>query len=236
MFKKHCKNLKEIERSISILERAINETIRKKRKDEEKIYTKLLCAIIVSWLEIRLLKLLYEVSDYKNLNSAKIFSSTEILNILNKNFLLDKWIVALNIAAQKAYSLKLSHSKLKITNFKKEKTFELRYKELVQIINNELPPIINLRNKVDHGQLLYAYNSLLTDLSQDATTLLRTINIVNLRQRKNIFKSVACIIHDLTVSKATFERDFDLHMTNIQNAIQNAKDIDYEKYKCRITK
>ena len=66
--------------------------------------------------------------------------------------------------------------------------------------------------------------------------MLRTINIVNLRQKKNIFKSVACIIHDLTVSKATFERDFDLHMTNIQNAIQNAKDIDYEKYKCRITK
>ena len=51
------------------------------------------------------------------------------------------------------------------------------------------------------------------------------------RSRRIIFKSLSQIIHDLAVSKPTFERDFDNNYRRIESQKINYARIDYERYK-----
>lgn len=234
MYDKHCQNLNEIEKAIKIIEKDINNAIRYKRVLEEKIYTKLLCALMVSWLEIRLLKLINEKSDFNNKNSMTIFKDNEIQKILKASSLLDKWLVSLNIAAKKSYKIKLNKNLLIVNNYNNQKTFELKHKLLVKILKNEFSPTINTRNKIDHGQLMYAYKNYPNEFSTENTMELNKINIVSLRCKKAIFKNISNIIHDLTVSKKTFERDFDLYFKKIESYKTDIEKMNYDNYRTKL--
>lgn len=234
MYTKHCQNLNEIEKAVKIIEKDINNAIRHKRDIEEKIYTKLLCALMVSWLEIRLLKLVNEKSDYNNKNSVTIFNDDEIQKILQAKSLLDKWLISLNIAARKSYKIKLNKNLLNVNNYNNQKTFELKHKLLIEIIKDEFSSTINVRNKIDHGQLMYAYTNYPNEFSAQNTMELNKINIVSLRCKKAIFKNISNIIHDLTVSQKTFERDFDLYFKKIESYKADIKEMNYNKYRTKL--
>jgi len=227
----HCKNLEALEKAITLIDCNIRNSIRTRNEDSEKIYTRILCTLIVSWLEMRLLKLINEVEDFKNLSSDKIFDDNEIKCIVDGNSLLDKWRIALNISATKAYNVKLNKNLLEIQDFCGQKTFSLRYDNLVSIMDKEFAPIITIRNKVDHGQIKYAYANTPISFSQDITAEINKLNLIQLRNTKTIFKNIANIIHDLTVSKKTFERDYDKYSTIIDNTKSIDSSLEYKKYK-----
>ncbi len=234
IYKNHCKNLEVLEKAISLIEKNIKDSIKTRNEVSEKIYTRILCTFIVSWLEMRLLKLINEVEDYKNLLSKKIFEKQEIIEILKGNTLLDKWKITLNFSAVKAYNVKLNKDHLKIQDFCGQKTFSLRYNSLISIIDNEFKPIITIRNRVDHGQIKYAYENTPISFSQDITTDINKLNLIQLRNIMKIFKNIANMIHDLTVSKKTFERDYDQYSTIIDNVKMINTDAEYKKYKSRM--
>lgn len=227
----HCKNLEALEKAIALIDCNIRTSIRTRNENSEKIYTRILCTLIVSWLEMRLLKLINEVEDFKNLSSDKIFDDNEIKCIVDGNSLLDKWKIALNISATKAYNVKLNKNLLEIQDFCGQKTFSLRYDNLVSIMDKEFAPIITIRNKVDHGQIKYAYANTPISFSQDITAEINKLNLIQLRNTKTIFKNIANIIHDLTVSKKTFERDYDKYSTIIDNTKSIDSSLEYKKYK-----
>ena len=227
----HCKNLEALEKAIDLIDCNIKTSIKTRNENSEKIYTRILCTLIVSWLEMRLLKLINEVEDFKNLSSNKIFDDNEIKCIVDGNSLLDKWRIALNISATKAYNVKLNKNLLEIQDFCGQKTFSLRYDNLVSIMDKEFAPIITIRNKVDHGQIKYAYANTPISFSQDITAEINKLNLIQLRNTKTIFKNIANIIHDLTVSKKTFERDYDKYSTIIDNTKSIDSSLEYKKYK-----
>lgn len=227
----HCKNLEALEKAITLIDCNIRNSIKTRNEDSEGIYTRILCTLIVSWLEMRLLKLINEVKDFKDLSSDKIFNNEEIKEILEGNSLLEKWKITLNLSAKKAYNVKLSKNLLDIQDFCGQKTFSLRYDNLISIIDKEFAPIITIRNKVDHGQIKYAYENTPISFSQDITADINKLNLIQLRNTKTIFKYIANIIHDLTVSKKTFERDYDKYSTIIDNTKSINSSFEYKKYK-----
>ena len=55
-------------------------------------------------------------------------------------------------------------------------------------------------------------------------------NLPSLQYKHSLISSIAEIIHDLIVSVATFERDFDIHYKHITTTRNNLKNRKYSEY------
>jgi len=88
-----------------------------------------------------------------------------------------------------------------------------------------------VRNRIAHGQWKNAFTKNMMKINQGLMKNIGTENILNIQCRLAMFKSLAQIIHDLTVSKPTFLRDFDDNYKKIEEQKRNASEINYKRYK-----
>ena len=95
---------------------------------------------------------------------------------------------------------------------------------------SDLSSIIELRNKLAHGQWVYPLNHDGDDVAQEQMDALRVENLLFLQFKKKLLESLSAIIHDLVVSKPTFERDFDNHFRMIVETRRNLQNRDYETW------
>lgn len=219
MYKIHTENLKILEASIALIQRDLRKYISMEEARNVNIYTKLLSHLVTCWMEVRICKVVYEQNAFSSCNIEQILHSQLSLE--------EKWIKALNIAICKAYDLSLANPiemQLSFTN-------RVKYCELIKIINEDLAPSIQLRNRIAHGQWQYALTNDLRNFSSELTGKLRIDNIVNLQLKIEMFRSLAQIIHDLIVSPPTFERDFDNNYKKFEQQKLNLHKRSYEKYK-----
>jgi hypothetical protein len=215
---KHCKNLRIIEHAITTVQRTLRDYIRKNDENNIYIYTKIFSHLVNSWAEIRVLKIVYEKRAYSN---------PEKIRILTAGSAKEKWETALKIAFCKAYKV----PEKKINDISTPVTPRNRCNMLLELINNDLLNSTQLRNRIAHGQWYYAFNEELTDSQEDLTAKLHQENIVQLQLKYKMFISLAQIIHDLAVSKPTFERDFDRHYRKVEGQRSNFHNRDYKDYK-----
>lgn len=187
----------------------------------EYIYTKILSYLITCWVEVRILKLAYE---------PPAFTPNETKEIISSSTLENKWITALNIAICKAYKISKIQDVDTIAN-NIAFTARTRYKELIKLIKDDLLESIQVRNRIVHGQWSYAFTDDLMKISSDITGRLKRENIVILQLRSALFKSLAQIIHDLAVSRPTYDRDFDSNYKKIEVQRKNLHHRDYRIYK-----
>ncbi|WP_282080203.1 hypothetical protein [Aquimarina algiphila] len=231
MYKKWCENVIALESAIEQLQKDLRIIISKEQKDNEYSYTKLLSYLVVCWCEARVIKLIYE-PEYTFTNKKgtftkkKSFSEQEIEKIINSSTLKDKWITALQIGISKAYGIILDKKFPNSLPF----TVRARYLVIIDLIENDLLPSIELRNRIAHGQWKQAFTNDLSAFSQPHTTALRKENIVSLQLNFGIFKHLAQLIHDLASSPLTFERDFDSNYQIIEQNKLNLNSRDYKKY------
>lgn len=220
-YKYHNENLGQIDKAISLVQRDLKNYISK--QDEERVYTytKLFSYLVICWVEVKLLKLVYE---------DKAFSQDEINIILSSSTLDEKWISALNVSICKANGIKLLKDKDSISS-KHTFTEKAKYEELYRIIKEELLPSAQVRNRIAHGQWKFALTNDLKSLSQEITKELRMENIVSLQSKLTLIKSMSSIIHDLAVSPTTYNRDFDKNYSIIQNKLKLSKTRTYNSYK-----
>lgn len=212
-YKEHCENLREIENAIHLLQRSLRNAISTSDKKNERIYTRILSFLTISWTEVRIYKIAYE---------RNAFTDAEILTIINAKTLELKWTTALEVAFLKAYS-KNSTNDLPIDA--KE-----QYNKIVDIIKSDLVPPITLRNKVAHGQWVHAFNGDTTNLSTNNTNAINAENIIILQLRIKILSALASLINDLAVSPITFKRDFLKYYSIIEQNRQNIHKREYLKY------
>lgn len=226
LFKLHCKNLTKISSAIDLVERDLKTSIALEQEENIYVYTKLLSHLITCWIEVRILKLIFESTK----NKTGIFTSDEVNKILKTPTLADKWKIALNIAVCKAYKIKFKND-AKFIKRKLQPTPRYRYTEILNIIDVDILNSAQLRNRIAHGQWLYAFTNDLSAFSSPLTRCLRKENIIELQQRKAIFSNISQIIHDLVVSEPTFDRDFDKLFTKIEVQKNNYNKRTYPEYK-----
>jgi len=215
-YEEHCENLRMIDQAIKTVQRTLRDYISKDEETNIYIYTKILSHLINTWAEVRILKLIYEIDAFSDIEKQKIIQTDS----LNK-----RWEMALTIAFCKAYNI--SNKKINNANY----TQRMRYNALLDLISNDLLESYQLRNRIAHGQWKYAFNNELLDINAELTKELRKENIVKLQLKLRMFKSLAQIIHDLAVSTPTFERDFDTNYRKIEEQKRNFHNRSYEDYK-----
>jgi hypothetical protein len=94
--------------------------------------------------------------------------------------------------------------------------------------------VITLRNKLAHGQWIYPLNDDLNEIAQEQMDALRTENIFSLKQKATLLNYVCDSIHDLVVSRPTFDRDFDDHFRCIEQIRVNISNKSYEGWVSQI--
>lgn len=255
----HHKNIKLIEHSICLIKDNIKDTYIKEYEIDsdfknsstkshfKKIittnrnaYIKLLLGIVASWSEELLKRLLYE---------QNAFTNEQILGIHKLKDARQKWVITFKISFCKQFFSVTKSDPLfmKIQNPESEskinKSLRNKYLDVKNLIEKEIFPVIDLRNKVQHGEWEFAFtppHSIAFD--QQITTLIRRENIRTIQTKVNDIKAIYRMITDLgTYNKqnkfnldkksSPFEYFFDSNYERIEFNNKNLNTFTEKKYR-----
>jgi hypothetical protein len=217
LYEFHVANLHAIEIALDKVALTLRDAIAKNDVKMIASFMRLFALLLASWAECRLSKLLYE---------PKGFTDSERLKISAKGTQIERWLAAIDVAFRKHYNIPnaiLSVATLPHSAWS-------RYESVVQLVNVDLRPIIELRNKLAHGQWIFPLNDDGNDVAQAQMDALRTENLLSLQFKKSLISSLSGIVNDLVVSLPTFERDFDQHYQLIVQTKRNLVKRSYTDY------
>lgn len=210
----HVANLQSIDRALRQIELLAKDAIKKNRST---LIESLLCAhalLVGAWVECRLKKLLHEEHGFKEAERAKIMRARNQQS---------RWKSAILVGFRRRYQTKsLTINSLGHAAFS-------RYKSLLEAIEKDIGPIIEIRNKLAHGQWEYLLTDKEDKISEKAMKQIKTMNLLASKFKLQIVSHIASLVHDLVVSKS-FERDFDAHFRKFIAAQNNLKGQSYQNY------
>lgn len=218
IYRQHVANLRELELAISHTGRLARVEIasrdpRRSLRSLLRLYSFLLGA----WAETRLRKLLHEEFGFID-SERKIITSAATQ--------LEQWQKTVDLAFRK-------HHKVKKAPLD-EKTIGVlhaaRKDALLDVLSNELKIIIEIRNKLAHGQWVYPFNNNETGVESEKYRLINHENLQSLQFKFALARHLADAVHDLVVSQRTFERDFEEHFKKLFQVRVNLVTKHYGKY------
>lgn len=217
LYQFHVANLQEIDRAMDKVARSLRTFVSQNDEISVSAFIRLYALMLGAWAECRLRKLVYEPHG---------FNSDERELILAESTQLRQWQKAVELAFRRQYNIpkaSLSASVLPHSAY-------ARFDTLSRMLEKDLGSTIELRNKLAHGQWVYPLNSNCDDVAQEQMNALRVESLLSLQFKKTLLESLSSAIHDLVVSKPTFERDFDHHLQVIKETQRNLKNRDPEKW------
>jgi hypothetical protein len=219
IYKYHVNNLKEIELGINHIKRLIRAEIASKDpQNSVKSLLRLYAFLIGAWAETRLKKLINEKNGFNDL---------ERNNIESKSTQLEQWKFTVDLAFRKHYSItkaELNQKTLGVTS-------NARLEALHSTLSNELKIIIEIRNKLAHGQWIYPFTSDGKKIDEEKFKLINLEDFQSLDYKYDLIRHLANTIHDLIVSIKTFERDFDSNFNRLEQTRTRLNTQNYEDYK-----
>jgi len=218
----HCENLRLLEKSLKHTEISAKKAISSKDKNNcLSTLLRLYAFLLGAWAETRLKKLLHE---------GRGFSKKERDIVLKNNKQHIQWENTIKNAFRKHY---------KISKLNKINLGELgvaRLNSILEIIKNDLKIIIEIRNKLAHGQWKYPFTDNGDKVDKEKYCLINKENLLSLKFKYEILEHLTEVIHDLIVSKVTFERDFEKHFKKLNQTKMNLKKRSYQKYEDNLIK
>ena len=218
LYKQHVANLRELELAISHTGRLARIAIASNDPQHSlRSLLRLYAFLVGAWAETRLCKLLHE--EYG-------FTEAERNSIANKSTQLEQWQETVNLAFRKHHKI----TKAPLDEKSLGVSHAARRAALLDVLTNELKIIIEIRNKLAHGQWVYPLNNDGTTVEPDKYRLINQENIQSLQFKLALLKHLADAVHDLVVSPKTFERDFEDHFRKLFQVRTNLVKKDYKKY------
>jgi hypothetical protein len=216
LFKYHVENLRLVDTAIESVGRELRAAVARNDEHRTEVFLRLKALLLSAWAEARLAKLLHEPAG---------FTSAEREQIRQKGTHIERWLEAIEVATRRHYGVAgaLNQRTLRFEE-------HARYQSLSGSMRNRLQPIIELRNKLAHGQWAYPLNTEGTAIAQDEMDALRTLNALKLYFIQQMIVHICDAVHDLAVSRATFERDFQRHHKLLEQAVANFDSRDYERW------
>ncbi|MGM0937609.1 MAG: hypothetical protein ACQEWL_14635 [Pseudomonadota bacterium] len=218
LYSVHVENLRELKLAITHVDKLAKTQVAS--KDPQKSLNSLLrlySFLIGAWAETRLCKLLYEVNA---------FTIPERDLILEKRSQLGRWKETIDTAFCKHYGIQKSDLNKTVMG---EEDYN-RWLSLHDILKNELKNIIEIRNKLAHGQWIYPLNNKGTGISQDKFNLIKDENLLTLKFKFNLITLLANTVNDLVVSHPTFHRDFTKYFHKLVQVRHNLRQRSYSKF------
>ena len=220
LYKFHVANLQSVSDGLDHAFRSARNTIAHGNQIAVSTHVCLLSFLLGVWSEVRLLKLLYEPNGFSPAERKRILATTA----------LERWKLAVEVAFRRHYNI----PKAALRPPKLPSTAHHRLATLQETIQDDLSAIITMRNKLAHGQWKYPLNDRMDNVAQDQMNVLRGENVFSLRQKFNLLNILCQIVHDLVVSRPTFERDWDEHLRRFEQTRTNIERRNYDKWKEQI--
>ncbi len=221
LYQFHAENLRAVGAGLDDILVLARSAIARRRKASAATHLRLYAFLLGAWAECRLLKLLYEPNAFDDAARRSVLSKKALL----------RWHAVLEVAYRRHYGIpraRLKPPALPVTAAE-------RLQKLRSILDDDLSSIITLRNKLAHGQWAYPLNDALNDVAEAQMRMLRQENILTLKFKAAMIESLCACIHDIVVSKPTFERDFDAHFRHIEQRRTDVQRRDYSTWERQLT-
>ena len=206
-----------MEAALARIARTVRQSIAEGDANAQKAFLPLYMLLLGAWAESRLNKVLYE---------PQAFTDGERQQIKSGRTHLDKWLNVVELGFRRHYHV--PHAEL--SRMTLPFSAAARYSEIVNLLNTDLKVVIELRNKLAHGQWEYPLVTDGNDVSSDLKKLMLAENLLSLQFKKSLISAVLNIVNDLAVSPPTFERDFDNHYRLIVETRRSLEMRRYDKY------
>ncbi len=217
LYRFHVANVRSVRAALDQVARLARRAIA--REDEATLIplVRLYGLLLGTWAECRLRKVLYED---RGLNDS------ERVAVLGVDQQYERWTLALELSMRRHYGV----PKAELVPPVVPHSAYSRYAALLNMLEKDLRPIIELRNRLAHGQWVYAFTTDEQSISAEQMRALNTENLFSLQTKLIMLEGLASIVHDLVISKTTFERDFDTHFRAVEQAKINLSTRPYSSY------
>lgn len=214
----HVANLRELERAIVQTARLAKAEIagcdpQQSLRSLLRLYSFLLGA----WAECRLRKLLHEQYG---------FTDGERGQVLAADTQLGQWQRTVDLAFRKHHKIPKANLDARVLGV----SHAARRDSIHSVLSGELRIIIEIRNKLAHGQWVYPLNNEGTKVETEKYQLINKENLQSFQFKYALLGHVADAVHDLVVSPMTFQRDFDRHFKRLEQVRMNLSVKSYENY------
>ena len=217
LYEFHVANLRSVHDGLAHVFRSARNAIAHENQSVVSTHVRLLLFLLGAWSDVRLLKLLYEPNGFSPVEKDQILSGPTALH---------RWLLTVETAFRRHYDA-VCPPKLPSTSY-------FRLRSLKETIQNDLSAVITMRNKLAHGQWKYPLNKKMDDVAQIQMDALRTENVLSLTQKVKLIDILCTVVHDLAVSRSTFERDWDLHFSHFEQIRTNIERKSYDKWAAQI--
>ena len=214
LYEFHVANLRMIGSAIQHFARAGRDALAHERNGEVASFIRGFALLLGVEAEARLAKLLYEPSGFDDAERALVSARPTQA---------ERWETAVELAFRRHYGV----PKAPLTETVLQHSAFHRYSTLNRVLEGKLSPVIRARNKLAHGQWEYPLNDTCDDVVSDLYKALADETLLGLELKRHVTKHLISTIHDLVVSKPTFERDFDIHYRAFVDASMRTERANY---------
>jgi hypothetical protein len=202
-FIKHAANLRAMKKALTQVERAHKDAIRLGAEPQVAVLQQLHALTIGMLAEARLRALVWDPDG---------FNERERLLLLRLNQP-NRWKQAVEYAFRRQYQVPF-HLDLDSTSM--DATKAQQYDDIIDLLEDQLLPVITARNKIAHGQWVWRLKQ---GTEQPTTAADPPMNFVMLRARSDLILAIGELCHVLVVSEPTFQRDYTKQWDKIDAAM-----------------
>lgn len=222
LYAHHVANLRELDLALGHSERLARAAIASRDPQRSlRSLLRLYALLMGAWAECRLRKLLHEEFG---------FSDAERAQILAQQTQLEQWKCTVDLAFRKHHKITKAPLDERVLGV----AHAARRGALHDVLDNELRIIIEIRNKLAHGQWVYPLNNEGTAVEPDKYKLINKENLQSLQFKFALLSHLADAVHDLVVSPKTFERDFEDHFKKLFQVRTNLVTKKYDAYEDKL--
>ncbi|MER6530593.1 hypothetical protein [Streptomyces sp. NPDC001508] len=156
------------------------------------------------------------------------FNERERKLIASSKSQIDRWKSAVDFAFRRQYAVPMH---LEIRDSGVDPTVISRHEIIAEMLDDDLKPIIEGRNKIAHGQWIWELNNLETQFKGRAAD---PMNYLAISRRGEIIDHLAEIVHVLIVSEPAFQREFDRLYGKITSTRRMIDGNDYPQWEADI--
>jgi len=197
LFKLQSENVRSLRRTLNILNKDLNHQLRKSDLFQLSVKTKIYTLIYSAWSEAQFTQILYTPRGF-------LWSEIEKIKLTKKsNGIASGWFYMLEMAMQKVGSTESSQD------------LKQRLNKLIEIVKSYIEEPSIVRNKIAHGQWVYALNSDNTALNVDITQQLNDLDYIEIAKKIRIHEFLGYIVRDLIQSPKNGFHNY--YWTNIVN-------------------